>query len=296
MQGTGLAKNPLYLVGVLSGLIVLMWSVTPWLRLFSEHVPPLELTGIALLSAALSSLLSSGRGSLKAACHHPWYAWAIVIGSFAGSSTFFYAALTYAPAPQAVVITYCWPLLFAIASDVYKGRHPAPVTLAGLLLGLVGVYVMQGGGQSPSLLAWLGYMCALGSGLSWVGYSLFMQVYPRPVAPAYPAFFLVAGVVSLGLQIPAGGLIWPGSLEAWLASIALGVGPYGLGFAAWGYVVRHGNPRVIPVLPYTVPVLATIMLVLAGYRQPTPSLFIGCLLVIVACGAVACCHKPRSAA
>jgi drug/metabolite transporter (DMT)-like permease len=77
--------------------------------------------------------------------------------------------------------------------------------------------------------------------------------------------------------------MWPDTASAWVASIVLGIGPYGLGFIAWGYIVRHGNPRVVPVLPYAAPVVAVITLILAGQSQPTLSLFAGCALVLIAC-------------
>jgi drug/metabolite transporter (DMT)-like permease len=290
MQNFGLNSKPTYLLGFLSGLVVLLWGSIAWLRILAGEIPPLELTGIALLGAALCSSLMPGSHSSpkQVAVNQAWYAWPIVAVGLIGGAGFYFAALAYAPAAQVVVITYSWPLLFAIASDVYNGRRPPPLTLAGLLLGLAGVYVMQGSAQGPASAAWLGYASGLASGLCWVIYSLFLQAYSRPVAPAYPAFFLASAVLALGLQALAGGLVWPDSISAWAASIALGIGPYGFGFMAWGYVVRRGNPRIIPMLPYGVPVVAAILLVLVGRSQPTLSLFAGCLLVIAACAAVMC--------
>lgn len=290
--------KPSVLIVILSGVVVLLWGSTAWLRILAEHVPPLELTGIALLGAAVSSrVLPGAHDSLKgAASNHPWYAWLIVTIGLIGGAGFYFAALAYAPAAQVVVITYSWPLMFAIASDVYTGRRPSPLTFVSLLLGLAGVYVMQGAAQGPSPDAWLGYAFGLASGLCWVVYSLFLQVYSRPMAPAYPVFFMMAAFLALGLQAVVGGLVWPNSASAWAASILMGVGPYGFGFMAWGYVVHRGNPRVIPVLPYAVPVVAAMTLVLAGLSQPTLSLFAGCLLVVAACAAVTCVRKPDARA
>jgi drug/metabolite transporter (DMT)-like permease len=286
--------RPVYRIAGLSGVVVLLWGLTAWLRMLAADVPPLELTGIALVGAALSSRLLPGtRGALTSAIHHPWYAWLAVVAGPIASAAFYFAALAYAPAAQVVVITYSWPLLFAITSDVYSRRRPAPLTFFSLCLGLAGVAVMQGWATAPSVDAWLGYAGALLAGLSWVGYSLFLQVYSRAVAPAYPAFFAAGAVLALTLQAGFGGLVWPGSLSAWAACVTLGIGPYGLGFVAWGYVVRHGNPRIVPVVPYAVPVVAAITLVLAGRTQPTWPLLAGCMLVLLACTASACVRAPR---
>ncbi|AWN15554.1 Permease of the drug/metabolite transporter (DMT) superfamily [Salinisphaera sp. LB1] len=253
--------------------------------MLAGNIPPLELTGIALAGAAASSRLLPGTyGAFRTAVRdHRWYAWVVVVAGLIGGAAFYFAALAYAPAAQVVVITYSWPLLFAMASDVYSGRRPAPTTFVSLLLGLAGVFVMHGSMQAPSPGAWLGYVGGLASGLCWVAYSLFLQVYSRPVGSAYPAFFTAAAVTALALQAAIGGLVWPATVGAWVASAMLGIGPYGLGFVAWGHVVRHGHPRIVPVLPYAVPAVAAITLVMAGRAQPTLFLFAGCVLVTIAC-------------
>jgi len=280
--------KPSLVIGFLGAAVVLMWGATAWLRLLAVSVPPLELTGIALLAAAVCSRLLPGSRSLLStmARHYPWYVWPVVGIGLVGGAGFYFAALAWAPAAQTVVITYSWPLLFAIASDVHGGRRPSPLTLAGLLLAFAGVYVMQESGQGPFPHAWLGYACGVASGLCWVLYSLFLQVCARSIEPDYPAFFSFAAVLALLLQAVFGGFVWPQTTSAWLAISILGIGPYGLGFMAWGYVVHNGNPRVIPVLPYAVPAVAAGLLVLTGHSQPTMALIVGCALVGIACAAI----------
>lgn len=276
-------KTGLGLAG-LSVVVVLFWGLSAWLRILAIEIPPLELTGIALAGAAVSSLLLSGpRSAIRVVGKHPWYMWFVTAGSLIGSAVFFFIALAHAPAARVVVITYCWPLLFAISSDLYSHRRPAPLTFVALLIGLAGVAIMNGAGQAPSAQVWLGYAASLVSGLCWVVYSLFVQVYSRPLTSAYPVMFALGAVVTLGLLAVMGGLVWPHSVTAWAASIVLGVGPYGLGFLAWGYVVRRGNPRIVPVLPYAVPAVSAIILVLVGQTQLTLSLLAGCALVTTAC-------------
>lgn len=268
----------------LSVVVIVFWGLSAWLRILAIEIPPLELTGIALAGAAASSLLLAKlRTAVQSVRQHPWYMWFIAVGSLIGSAVFFFVALAHAPAARVVVITYSWPLLFAITSDLYSHRRPAPLTFVALLLGLAGVAVMNGGAQSPAPDAWLGYAASLASGLCWVVYSLFVQVYPRSLTSVYPALFALGALTTLAIQAAIGGLVWPHTATAWAASIFLGVGPYGLGFLAWGYVVRRGNPRIVPVLPYAVPAVSAFILVLVGQTQPTLSLLTGCTLVIIAC-------------
>lgn len=270
----------------LSVFVVVMWGVTAWLRQVAGAMSPLALTGFAMLASALASRLMPGtrKAFRRAPKAHPWFAWLFVSGGLVGGAAFYFAALAFAPAAQVVVVTYTWPLLFALVSDVYNRRRPSVVTFFCLLLGLTGVFVMNGGAEMPSGTAWLGYAGGLAAGLSWVVYSLFLQVYERPIAPDFPAFFAAGGILALALQwLIFGGMALPRDWPAYACAALLGVGPYGLGFVAWGHVVRNGNPRVIPVLPYAVPVVAAITLVAAGDTRPSLSLFTGCGLAAMAC-------------
>ena len=270
----------------LSLLVVVMWGATAWLRQMAADLSPLELTGLAMLaSAACSRLLPGTRGTLcRAPRTHPWYAWVFISGGLVGGAGFYFAALEYAPAAEVVVITYTWPLLFALASDVYSRRRPSVITFFSLLLGLAGVVIINGGTHVPSGTAWLGYAGGLLAGLSWVAYSLFLQVYDRPVRRDFPMFFAAGGVLSLLGQLALEGAIrMPSDGTGYAAAALLGIGPYGLGFVAWGHVVRNGNPRIIPVLPYGVPVIAAVTLVAAGSTEASLSLFAGCALAGCAC-------------
>ena len=270
----------------LSLLVVVMWGSTAWLRQIADSLSPLELTGFAMLASALCSrLMPHTRGTVcRAPVRHPWYAWLFVSGGLVGGAGFYFAALEYAPAAQVVVITYTWPLLFALASDVYNRRRPSVITFFSLLLGLAGVVVINGGLTLPSGGAWLGYAGGLLAGASWVAYSLFLQVYERPVRQDFPMFFAAGGASALiGQAIIEGGLSLPVEWQAYGAAALLGIGPYGLGFVAWGHVVRNGNPRIIPVLPYGVLAIAAGTLVFAGSTEPSLSLFVGCALAAGAC-------------
>src|SRR5690625_488164 len=150
-------QNPVYRLAGLSLMVIFLWGVTAWLRMLAGGIPPLELTGLTLACAAVcSGLVQRRRVALtKAVRIHRWYVWPVVGGSLVGASTSFYTALALAPAAQVVVITYTWPLLFAISGDFFNHRRPAALTLVALLVGLAGVVVMHGVSQAPSMSALL---------------------------------------------------------------------------------------------------------------------------------------------
>ena len=56
-----------------------------------------------------------------------------------------------------------------------RSAIPAPMPRLALLLGLAGVAILQGGGASLAGRVGLGCVAALGAGLCWAGYSLFVR-------------------------------------------------------------------------------------------------------------------------
>ena len=67
------------------------------------------------------------------------------------------------------------------------------------------------------------------------------------------------------------------------AGIALGLGPYGVAMVAWDKALRWGHASLVGSLAYGVPVLAALLLVIAGmsvldWRLPTAA-----VLVVVGC-------------
>ena len=47
--------------------------------------------------------------------------------------------------------------------------------------------------------------------------------------------------------------------------LGLGVGPVGLAFYVWDFVVKRGDIRLLGVAAYAAPVLSTLILVAAGF-------------------------------
>jgi drug/metabolite transporter (DMT)-like permease len=72
---------------------------------------------------------------------------------------------------------------------------------------------------------------------------------------------------------------WPGNNREWLAVAGLGIGPVGAAFYAWDVGVKHGDIRVLGAAAYAAPVLSTLLLVLAGYAEPSVSLAVAAALI-----------------
>lgn len=238
---------------------IALWSVLAALALKLAAVPPFLLTGIALTIGALVG----GR----ALAHRPPPPAALALGVFGlfGFHFFLFIALRRAPAVEANLVNYLWPLLIVVLAPVivpdvrFSARHGLAALLgfAGAALLITAGSTALGRGQM------LGYACALASALIWATYSL-MTRRLRHFPTAYVSWFcLVSGIASLACHFLLEPRYWPREVE-WLYLAALGVGPMGAAFFLWDRAMKRGDPRAIGNLAYLTPLLSTLVLVAVG--------------------------------
>jgi drug/metabolite transporter (DMT)-like permease len=85
--------------------------------------------------------------------------------------------------------------------------------------------------------------------------------------------------------------VWPETTAQWLAVLALGLGPVGAAFYVWDIGMKRGDIRLLGVASYATPVLSTLILVLAGYAEPTLTLALSCGLIVA--GALVATLTPK---
>ncbi len=83
--------------------------------------------------------------------------------------------------------------------------------------------------------------------------------------------------------------VWPASTSAWLAVLALGIGPAGGAFYLWDHAVKQGDIRALGALSYATPILSTALLIACGLAEPTGTLLLAA--VLVTSGAVLASHE-----
>lgn len=254
---------------------IALWGLLAALALKLAAVPPFLLTGIALVIGALVG----GR----ALAHRPPPPAALALGVYGlfGFHFFLFLALRRAPAVEANLINYLWPLLIVVLAPVivpdvrFSPRHGLAALLgfagAALLIGAGSAAL--GGGQM------LGYAFAAASALIWSTYSL-MTRRLRHFPTAYVSWFcLVSGVASLACHFIFERRYWPRDSE-WLYLIALGVGPMGAAFYLWDRAMKRGDPRTIGNLAYLTPLLSTLVLVAFAGGVLTPVSFVAMGLIL----------------
>jgi len=283
--------QPLYLSVFAALVAVVLWAIAPLLVNVASAVPPFRLATIALLSGALAALPMTLRKRKKARREARQVTlplkWKLVIYGLVpvlifGAVASYLAGMNKAPAAEAALITYTWPILFIVLSQwMFHRRIPLPV-IVGAGIAFCGAAVLI----APDSLGtdvsdhYAGYALALLAACCWALYSWICQAAPVAVAPLMPLLFLIAGAGAATADTLAGSAPGMPSGSALLAGIALGLGPYGLAMVAWDLALRTGPTALIGSLAYAVPVLAAFLLVVAGIAAPDWRLPVAALLVV----------------
>ncbi|WP_191082924.1 aromatic amino acid exporter YddG [Roseococcus microcysteis] len=259
-----------------------LWAFLGLLSRLAAGIPPLQLTAMSFAVAAMAGIaVVAARGRLSALRQSP-IAWAHGVGGLFGYHALYFAALALAPAIEANLLNYLWPLLIVLFSAPILGLPLGARRLLGVALGFAGCALLLGGGAGFSAGApasvWLGFLCAIGCAVVWALYSVTAQRLASVPTEAVAGFCggaaLLAALAHLGFEAT----VWPDAPQA-LAALLLGLGPVGLAFFLWDAGMKRGDPRLLGTLAYAVPVASTLLLAAAGEGALTPALGIALLLV-----------------
>lgn len=268
---------------IIGGVAILLWAALAPLTVFTTGIPPFELLALSFAVAFLSGLALLGfrGGTALAELRQPLAPWMTAfIGIFGYHALYFYA-LKAAPAAEASLIAYLWPLLIVLFAALLPGERLAARHVAGALLGLVGTALIVLG-RAPSATgdaSLSGYAAALMCALLWSAYSVFNRRFgatPSGMIVGVCGAVAVAGGVC-HLLFEATAVPAPGQ---WLAIALLGVGPTGLAFLAWDHATKHGHISLLGALSYLAPLLSTALLVAMGNAPATVRLLAAALLII----------------
>ena len=243
----------------------------------AAEVPPLQLTamGFAVSGAAGLAWLAA-TGNLGALAQ-PALAWAHGVGGLFGFHALYFASLALAPAAQANLINYTWPLLIVLFSSALLGLRLRRLHVAGVALGAAGCALLLSGGTWPPG-AMLGYTLAAASALTWALYSVLSRRFAA-VPPACVFGYCAASAALAGL---AHWMTEPTILPtgiALAAVVALGLGPLGAAFVLWDVGMKRGDPRLLGTLAYATPVASTLLLCVAGEAPLTAATLLAATLV-----------------
>src|SRR5690606_26463914 len=149
----------------------------------------------------------------------PFQVWIIGIAGLFGYHFFYFTALRNAPAVEASLVNYLWPLLIVLGSALMPGERLKWNHVAGALLGLAGTFliVTRGGGFSFDARYGFGYAAAAVSAVLWATYSLLSRRFPGVPTSAVMWFCAATSVLSLLCHLLLEETVLPAGMGQWAA-------------------------------------------------------------------------------
>ena len=256
----------------LSGLLaILLWSSLALLTTATEGLPPFQVLATGFGFAASFGFIRTafrGRPGWRGG-RQPWSALMLTTVALFGYHALYFIALKRAPAVEANLLNYLWPLLIVLFAGLLPGVRVRGAQIVGTLLGLVAAIVLVTRGSvieiQPQYLP--GYLAALCAAVIWAAYSVLNRRHAAvPSAAITIACALVAVFGALAhLAFEQG--VQPSVLQ-WGALALMGLGPVGAAFLLWDHGTKHGDIALLGSLSYLAPLLSTLLLVLAGRADP----------------------------
>ncbi|KLN60483.1 membrane protein [Kiloniella spongiae] len=268
---------------IIGMVAILLWALLALFTTWAKGIPTFQLLTLTFFIAFVSGLIvlaCKGKKSFQSLKQRP-IVWIISVSGLFGYHLFYFIALHNAPAVEASLIAFLWPLLIVFFSTLLPGERLYWFHIAGTLTGLAGAILIVTKGQSLSWNSdyYIGYLAAIVCALTWSGYSVINRKFKDVPSDAVTGF--CGATAFLGLIFHLGTETWvtPTGTQS-LAILALGLGPVGLAFFVWDYGTKHGDIQVLGALSYGAPLLSTLLLISVGLADASWITALACLLIV----------------
>ena len=259
---------------------IVLWASLAALATSLSNIPPFLLTGIGLVVGSLISIPLSG--FKLSAWKVPSRTLMVGVYGLFGYHLMLFIALQTAPAVEANLVNYLWPLLIVVLAPLFS-RHlklgPRHTIAASAGFTGAAIAITSAGSVSGLFGFEVGYLFAFAAAVIWATYSLMTTKLPAFPTSAIGLFGLVSGVLAIGahfvLEAPA--VI---SSSDWVLLVILGLGPLGGAFYFWDAALKIGDPRRIGLLAFLTPLLSTTLLLVVSGRALSWQLLVATVLIV----------------
>lgn len=277
--------RPTVLATLVGGIAILLWSTLALLTVEASGLPRFQLLAMTFSVATLAFLIVLlPRGGLQGLdlLRQPWPVWAQGVSALFLYHVVYFYALESAPAVEAQLIAYLWPLLIVLFSALLPGGGLRWFHLAGTLLGFLGAALLITGGElALKAEFWAGYLLAVICAVIWATYSVTNKRFGKVPSEVVGGFCGVVAILGYFFHLIFERTVVPEG-DQWLAIAGLGLGPVGLAFFAWDHGTKRGSLPVLGALAYAAPLLSTLLLLVFGHAAGTKLWVLGaaCLLIV----------------
>ncbi|MBV7379737.1 DMT family transporter [Maritimibacter dapengensis] len=260
---------------------VLLWALLAVFTVGSSPVPPLQLNAMTFaIGGAIGVIWVLATGGIVRLRGVSWRVYAFGTLGLFGYHALYFTALRLAPAAEAGLIAYLWPLLIVLFSGFLPGESLRPGHIIGALVSFAGAALILGNGFSGfDANSSLGYGAAILCALTWSSYSVLSRRLGTTPTDSVAVFCVATAILSTAAHVAIEDTQWPTTALGWASVAALGLGPVGLAFYTWDVGVKRGNIQLLGTASYAAPLLSTLVLILVGAAQPSPMLVAAALLV-----------------
>lgn len=262
-------------------IAVLLWALLALFTVGSAPTPPLLLNTLSFGIGGIVGLIWAWvTGSFTQMRQVPLRVYVFgALGLFAYHLLYF-SALRLAPAAEAGLIAYLWPLLIVVFSGLLPKEQLKAGHLIGAMLGFSGAaLIISGGGAGLSGGYTAGYLLALLAAFTWASYSVLSRLVGDVPTASVAIFCLATSALSLPLHFLFEETLLPQTTLGWASIAGLGLGPVGFAFYVWDIGCKHGDIQLLGTNSYAAPLLSTLALILAGFAAPSMTLLWASLLI-----------------
>ena len=262
-----------------------------------QTIPPLLMTGTRFLVAGLVLYIGRRLAGDPAPTRFEWRS-AIIIGTLllVGGIGGVSLAEKYVPSGITALIVAATPLWVVLIEALRPGgSHPSWRSLAGVLMGIVGIFILvdtgRSTGQQPGY-SFLGVVLILLATLSWSVGSIYSHTAPLPRSP----------LLASGMELLAGaagsyfiGLLMGEARHLDLSAISLSsisglgylivVGSL-VGFVCYTWLLRVAPTPLVVTYAYVNPLVAVFLGSLIAGEPLTPPILIATPLILAAVGLI----------
>lgn len=244
------------------------------IRISLESLPPFGMAGVRLVLAGLVIMAISAARGIAIPTAKEWRG-ALIVGALmfvGGNGSVCYAEQSVSSGLVAILVSAV--TLWSALLGMIWGDHPTRRQWFGILLGIVGVVVLNvGGSLSASPIAAVALL--LGSP-AWALGSILGRRLPMPRGTMASGAQMAAGGVCLGLLSAVMGehvgVVTTNSALAFVYLLTFGSI---IGFTAYGYLLRHASLPVATSYAYVNPVVAVMLGIGFGHEQLDAQSWVG---------------------
>ncbi len=260
---------------------ILLWAFLALFTVGAGPIPPFQLTAISFAiggTIGLIWVLKNGNFTTLKSISPKIYLFGTA--SLFGYHLFYFTALQTAPAAEAGLIAYLWPLLIVLFSGLLPNETLKKGHVIGASISFAGIAIMLASNTTGfHHEAIFGYGLAALCALTWSGYSVYSRRLGHIPTDSIAVFCVLTAILSAIAHFSFETTVWPQTGIAWASVALLGIGPVGIAFYVWDVGMKKGNIQILGVISYATPLLSTIVLITAGIADLTAGLFVAAAMV-----------------